>query len=137
MTMQRLRLFLTVALLLVACTAGPDAPVDDDDPVPAPTGPSADAVLVIEEGAAVGGPGITVSEALQQIGGEPVLVNGSLFIDAEGEILLCDAIAESFPPQCGGRRLLVENLDPARVPDLQEANGVRWAEGVTLLGSVE
>jgi hypothetical protein len=66
-----------------------------------------------------------------------VLGTGALLIDAEGTVLLCDAIAESFPPQCGGERITVEGLDLAGIAGLQEANGVRWAEGVTLLGSVE
>lgn len=136
--MPHLRLFLGIAVVLVACTAAPpDAPVDDGDPQPPASGTTVDAVLRIEEGAAVGGPGITVTEALEFVGGEPVLVNGALFVDAEGEILLCEAIAESFPPQCGGRRLLVEGLDPRAVPDLAEANGVRWAESVQLFGRVE
>jgi len=65
-----------------------------------------------------------------------VLVTGALFVDADGSVRLCDAIAESFPPQCGGSRLLVRGLDPATVPDLQEANGVRWAEQVQLLGTI-
>lgn len=130
-------LLLAVAILLAACAAGPETPVDDDDPQPSPSGTAGDAVLRIVEGAAVGGPGISVTEALEFVGGEPVLVNGALFIGAEGEVLLCEAIAESFPPQCGGRRLLVEGLDPAAVPDLAEANGVRWAESIQLFGRVE
>ena len=52
-------------------------------------------------------------------------------------MILCDAIAESFPPQCGGDRIAVDGLDLATVAGLQEANGVQWAEGVVLLGSVE
>lgn len=131
---------LLVALLLVACAAGPDTPVDDDDPTatgaPTDAGPNADAVLRIEEGTA-GGPGITVGEALAFIDGEPVLVNGALFIDPQGEVLLCEAIAESFPPQCGGTRLLVEGLEPEAIPDLEEANDVRWAESVQLFGRIE
>jgi hypothetical protein len=76
-----------------------------------------------------------VTEALAFLGGESVLVNGALFIDADGDVLLCEAMAESFPPQCGGTRLGVEGLDP-RGQQLEEANGVRWSESVQLYGRV-
>jgi hypothetical protein len=65
----------------------------------------------------------------------PILVTG-LLIDAGDGWRLCAAIAESYPPQCGGESLTVEGLDPAD-HDLQEAAGVRWSEGVTLFGEVD
>ena len=129
-----------VALIVIAgCSIpGPDTPSDPGDtPAPEPSAP-ADPVLVIVEGAAVDGPGISVPEAIASAGtvGE-VLVNGNLFIDPDGTVRLCDAIAESFPPQCGGARLEARGLDLDAVPQLQEANGVRWAEGIQLFGRVE
>lgn len=133
--MSRTLSALLVAFLLAACagTAG-----DSDDPTsePPPKG-NADGILQIEPGTA-SGPGISIDEALGQAGTltGPLLVNGALFIAPDGTVLLCSAIAESFPPQCGGSRLLVRGLDPATVPDLQEANGVRWAEQVQLLGTI-
>ncbi len=127
---------LIVAVVLSACasTGGDepitDQPTTDDGPV------TSDAVLVIKPGAIAIGPGISIPDANEQVGGEPVLVNGALFIDADGGVLLCDAIAESVPPQCGGARLEVRGLDPAG-QQLQEANGVRWAESVQLLGRIQ
>ena len=118
------RPFLVLILLLAAC--------DTATPLP-----SADPVLVIVDGA-VEGPGMTVAEALgHQPTDDIVTVSGALFVDADGTVLLCDAIAESFPPQCGGERIRVEGLDVAAVPGLQTEGEVSWAEGVTLLGSVE
>ena len=64
-------------------------------------------------------------------------MTGALFVDADGTVRLCDAIAESFPPQCGGDRIVVEGLDLAAVGDLQTEGDVSWAENVTLFGSVE
>ena len=128
-----------IAVALAACSvAGPDTPTDiDDSPPPAPSA-GANAVLVVRSGVAVDGPGISVPEAIASAGTvEEVLVNGSLFIDPDGTVLLCEAIAESFPPQCGGARLEVRGLDLDAVPELQEANGVRWAEGIQLFGRVE
>lgn len=81
---------------------------------------------------------MTVADALaHQPTDDLVLVSGALFVDAEGGMLLCDAVAESFPPQCGGARLAVEGLDLATIDGIEEANGVRWAEDVVLFGSVE
>ena len=132
-------LFLLPLVLLAACTTSPgDQPTSDDGPPSSGGGgAAADGVLIVEEGATATGPGISVEQALDQMGGEhPVLVNGALVIDPDGLVLLCDALAESFPPQCGGARLEVRGLDPASRPDLQEANGVRWLDSVQLLGRV-
>ena len=136
--MRRLIPTLLAAIVLSACAAtGGDDPISDDDPPPNDPGSGTppDAVLILEEGAIASGPGISVTEALTHVGGESVLVNGALFIDEDGGVLLCEAIAESFPPQCGGARLEVEGLDPAGQL-LEEANGVRWAEAVQLFGRV-
>ena len=99
--------------------------------------PSGEPVLVIVDGEP-GTAGISVAEA---IGHQPtddiVAVTGALFAGRDGTVLICDAIAESFPPQCGGARMRVEGLDLASLPGLQTEGDVSWAEGVTLLGSVE
>jgi hypothetical protein len=121
---MRLTAVLALALALVACSA-------------TVTAPSGEPVLVITDGA-IEGPGISVAEALgHQATDDLVTVSGALFVDADGTVLLCDAIAESFPPQCGGERIRVTGLDLAAVPGLQTEGAVSWAEGVTLLGSVE
>jgi hypothetical protein len=130
---------LVTLIAIAGCSiAGPDSPSDPGDTPLLEPSAAADPALVIVEGAAVDGPGISVPEAIASAGdvGE-VLVNGNLFIDAEGTVRLCDAIAESFPPQCGGARLEVRGLDLEAVPELQEANGVRWAEGIQLFGRIE
>ncbi len=119
---------LAVVLLLAACTgaAVPSSAPDGGDPV-----------LVIADGGGDGG-GISVADALGHQATDDLLsVTGALFVDADGTVRLCDAIAESFPPQCGGERIEVEGLDLAAVDDLQEEGEARWAESVTLFGSVE
>lgn len=131
-------LALVSALLLAACTwLGPDTPVDDNDRPPRSVAPGNEPVLVIVEGD-VAGPGISVAEALgHQATDDIVTVTGALFVDPDGTVRLCDAIAESFPPQCGGDRIEVQGLDLASVANLQDENGVQWSESVTLFGSVE
>jgi hypothetical protein len=130
--MKRLTSLMLVLGLLAACAWTGDAPPTDHNP----NGPAdADGILTIARGTA-DGPGISIEEAVGNGGTEPLLVNGALVVDAEGRVLLCEALAESFPPQCGGLRLDVRGLDLASLPDLQEANGVRWAERVQILGAV-
>jgi hypothetical protein len=137
--MRSLTAAFLLTLLLAACTAagGPDDPVDSVGGPPA--NGSRPAVLVIADGDAGGADGaMTVSQALGHRGGDdPVLVSGALFVDADGTILLCEAIAESFPPQCGGARLEVRGLDLATIDGVQREGDVGWAESVVLFGSVE
>ena len=128
--MRALTTLLVVLLLLAACSAAP----------PETTPPAATDeqwTLVIVDGDPGAGPGLSVSEALTHGPTDDIVaVSGFLFVDAEETVVLCEMILESFPPQCGGAQLAVEGLDLSTV-DLEEANGVRWAEGVVLLGSVE
>ena len=138
--MNRLTSLSLVTILLAACSAQGDLddPTDGDDTPPV-TQPSTGApVLLIANGAPGAGPGMTVAEALSHGPTDDlVTVTGALFVDADGTVRLCDAIAESFPPQCGGDRIVVEGLDLDDIDDIQEENDVRWAESITLLGSVE
>ena len=126
-----------LSILLAACamTGGPDTPVTDTPGNGDTGGPAAIARLTIIADPA-DGPALQVGQALSS-GDGPVRVTGALFIGADGRMLLCSAIAESFPPQCGGDRLEVVGLDTATVPDLQDANGVRWADSVELSGTVD
>jgi len=137
---MKLSLALFLALTLAACAAaGPDDPIDSDDTPPASVGSGGAPVLVVAEGNRGGGDtAMSVADALgHQATDDIISVTGALFVDADGTVRLCDAIAESFPPQCGGERIEVEGLELASVADLQDENGVRWAEGVILFGSVE
>jgi hypothetical protein len=123
--------------LLVLCLAALLAACSDSSASPQPSAPAAEPVLVIADGP-ISGPGMSVAEALgHQATDDLVTVTGALFVDADGTVRLCDAIAESFPPQCGGARIVVEGLDLAAVAGLQTEGDVSWAEGVTLFGSVE
>jgi hypothetical protein len=94
-------------------------------------------VLVIADGA-ITEPGMSVADALgHRATDDLVTVSGALFVDPDGTVRLCDAIAESFPPQCGGERIVVQGLNLADIGNLQTEGDVSWAEGVTLFGSVE
>ena len=130
-----------LAVILVGCATAVGSPAPSARaPLPGGSEPPAmpddvHGTLEIMDGSA-GGPGITIDEAIGQGGAEPLLVNGALLIDPAGTVRLCSLMAESFPPQCGGTRLQVVGLDIGSLPDLQEANGVRWADQVQLFGTV-
>ena len=127
--MKRLTSLTLLVVLLAACAAQGDSDDPTDGGAP---------VLVIADGAPGDGPGLTVAEALTHGPTDDlVTVTGALFVDADGTVRLCDAIAESFPPQCGGDRIVVEGLDLDDIDDIQEENDVRWSESITLFGSVE
>ncbi len=81
------------------------------------------------------GPGISIEEALESDSTEPLLVNGNLLI-LDGQTRLCSALAESFPPQCGGASLLVTGLDIAQVEGLVVEGDVMWTDRPTQLAGV-
>ena len=115
--MRSLPALIVACLVLAACSAQP--------PADTPTSPTADEwTLVVTDGDPGDQPGISVADAFTHGPTDDiVLVTGALFVNADGTVLLCDAIAESFPPQCGGNRIAVEGLDLASVADLQEEGG--------------
>ena len=119
------------SILLTACGAAGDIPSASAG------GQPGEPVLVIADGG-ISEPGMSVAEALgHRATDDLVTVSGALFVDPDGTVRLCDAIAESFPPQCGGERIVVQGLDLDAIANLQTEGDVSWAEGVTLFGSVE
>jgi hypothetical protein len=122
---------LLLVVTLAACAAEGGSASD------APSAASGEPRLVIADGP-ITDQGMTVADALEHRATDDlVTVAGALFVDPDGTVRLCDAIAESFPPQCGGDRIVVEGLDLDAVAGLQTEGDVSWAEGVTLFGAVE
>jgi hypothetical protein len=83
---------------------------------------------------------LTVGELLdredQGRSGDNVMVVAMLVDDGTG-IRMCEALAESLPPQCGGSSIEVMNPGAINV-ELTEEQGVRWTDGpVWLLGWVD
>jgi hypothetical protein len=75
-----------------------------------------------------------VQEAIDSDLDGPLMVKGFV-VQTGDEVRLCSALAESFPPQCGGPSLAVEGPVDA---DFAEEGDVRWTEReVSLLGDVE
>jgi hypothetical protein len=112
---------LAVAFVAAACGS-------DDATEPATQPPPASAGIAA-------GPGISIDEAIAFGSAEPVLVNG--WIRSEGgEIRFCDAMAESYPPQCVGTSLVVEGVKLEEVDGLSRVGDVAWTEQTQLLGVV-
>jgi hypothetical protein len=79
---------------------------------------------------------VSIEEAVDAGSDEPQLVSGNLLALGE-EIRLCSALAESFPPQCGGASLLVEGLSLGDVDGLITEGDVSWTDRpIELLGVV-
>lgn len=76
-----------------------------------------------------------VSEAMAAEVQGSIHVVGLLIDDGSGW-RLCELVLESYPPQCGGERLVVDGLDPAELP-LEESGGVRWQTDATVVGEID
>jgi len=113
----------TFTLIAAVLAAAALAACGGDDSVDDTTGPAA-------------GPAISIDDALSSGSDEPQLVSGNLLAEG-GEVRLCSALAESFPPQCGGSSLVVEGLALADVEGLVTEGDVSWTDRpIQLLGVV-
>jgi hypothetical protein len=125
--MRTLALIATLAAAAALAGCGGDD-VAADDAASGPTVPQTSGL-----GA---GPGISIDDALASDSDEMLLVNGNLLAQ-DGEVRLCSALAESFPPQCGGASLVVEGLKLEEVDGLVSDGAVSWTDRpIQLLGVV-
>jgi hypothetical protein len=112
-------LLLIGALVLAACGGAEDGGSD----------PTVGAV----PGSATGH-GISIGDALTDHSGQPLLVNGFLFVDEDGTVTMASLMAESLPPIPGGDQVVVEGLDLGGY-QFSESHGLRWTdESVQVLG---
>ncbi len=66
----------------------------------------------------------------------PAVVTGFL-VDTGGEYRLCEALAESFPPQCGGANIALTSIDQIDPDDLQTEGSITWTDyAVTISGEM-
>ena len=113
-----------VILALTGCGGSDEAPAPAGDNPPAAATPAP-------------GGGLSIEEAVELDSNEPVMVHG--YLVARGDVVeLCSALAESFPPSCGGPSLRVDGVDLAQVDGLQREGDVAWTErDVSFLGTVQ
>ena len=82
------------------------------------------------------GPGISIGEALTSNLTGPLLINGLLHVQND-QPRLCEWLAESLPPQCGGSFLEVEGLDLMTIDGLRSEGSVTWSDQPVPLTSPE
>lgn len=73
------------------------------------------------------------SFVLAACAGSEETVRGYVVAPEGAPVRLCQALAESYPPQCGGSSIVVEGLDLASVPGLVSTDDpalarVSWSE---------
>ncbi len=83
------------------------------------------------------GPGISIGEVFTSNLTGPLLINGLLHVQND-QARLCEVLAESFPPQCAGRSLVVKGLDLMTMDGLTSEGSVTWSDQpVQVLGTVQ
>jgi hypothetical protein len=109
-----------LALMLVVAAGPGMAACGDDDETPASAAPTATPA----------GP-ITVEQLVERSADTPIAVEGFLHA-SDGDVRLCAAILESYPPQCGEPSVELVGLDMEALDGVTTAEGVSWKEGVVL-----
>ena len=106
-----------------------DIPGDEPTDLPPPNDAVVGGGLVVDGG-------LTVSDALQTDATGVIAVQGFVVAVAD-EVRLCEALAESFPPQCGGPSLLLDSLDTIDPDELKTEGDVTWTDlPQTVLGEI-
>ena len=78
------------------------------------------------------GGGLSVGDVLANDIDGGFAVQAFYVADATGRYL-CDALAESFPPQCGGDRIPFDNTAGADLGLLQSEGGVTWSNDLVVV----
>jgi len=149
---KMLILFAVFALTVAACGGDTDSasglPINDDAAV---SGPATSTCLEGEpdcndtpggepqdlpEPGTDSDPIVNLSIADAAAASGRITVTGFL-VDVAGESRLCEALAESFPPQCGGASITLTSLDQIDPDDLKTEGDVTWTDyAVTLFGEM-
>lgn len=109
-----------------------DLPTGGEDPV-APSSDPSDGAL---SNGMIVGDGLTIPEAIEYEGSESIAVHGYI-VRNSSTVQLCELLAESYPPQCGGASLTLVNVDTIDDMPLIEEGEVQWSpERVVLVGTL-
>ncbi len=151
---KTLLLLAAFALVLAACGGGDDDAATADLPVNDGADPGISAACLVGEPDCNDTPNgnqapqdlptggddaapivaMSVDEAASASG--QVTVSGFL-VDVAGESRLCEALAESFPPQCGGANITITSLDQIDPDELSTEGDVTWTDAyVTVFGEM-
>jgi hypothetical protein len=150
-----------MALIAVACSDSDDPADDGSSELPPAAGACLEGADDCQDNPGLGGDqpildGEPTGEPVTGGGGSPMLADGGLSVaealttDADGPLAvvafyyrdsdgtrLCDLLAESFPPQCGGEQVAFDGDSVIDRDDLDETQGVTWSpQPVTVIGSI-
>ena len=105
-----------------------DLPTGGNDPLAPSTEPGDGSISsgMIADG------GLSVSEAIGYEGSQPVAIHGYV-VRTSDAAQLCEALAESYPPQCGGASLVLTNPDATNGIPLVEDGDVQWSPDIVIL----
>ncbi len=81
------------------------------------------------DGPSVDLPVVPIEDVAEYEGAGPVTFSGFYISDANGA-QLCELIAESYPPQCGGASLTISNPEAMNVLALVEEGEVQWYDNL-------
>jgi hypothetical protein len=102
-----------------------------------PTGPAPPGASDGAAGIMLAGSGLSVAEIPGAPADEILAVRAYVVVAPDGSAQLCDALAESHPPQCGGASMPLTGLPDGFLTGLRSAEGVRWSDApLQLLGRV-
>jgi hypothetical protein len=144
---------LVLALALAGCSL---IGLEHNDPPPVVPFGEPEGILVVDLEAPANGPSVSVEESVREhLGGDAVAVRGALFIDdSNGTAWLCQETMRAQgarQPSCARPALLLQHpdagglevseviaalIEAGQVGELQEVEGVRWAEDATFHGSI-
>ncbi|MCJ7782042.1 MAG: hypothetical protein MUQ27_14585 [Acidimicrobiia bacterium] len=105
-----------------------DVPTGGNDPLAPSTEPDDGSIssgMIAEDG-------LSVSEAIGYEGAQPVAVHGYV-VRTSDAAQLCEALAESYPPQCAGASLALTNPDSTDGLTLVEDGDVQWSPDIVIL----
>ena len=108
---------------VVPPTVVPPTPVPTTEPLTSPTAVPPTAAPVIDA--------VSVESLFDGEGARDASVRGLLYVDDAGT-RLCDALMESYPPQCGWAWVVVANPGDLDV-ELDEAQGIAWSPSPVVL----
>ncbi len=105
-----------------------DVPTGGNDPLAPSTEPDDGSITsgMIADG------GLSVSDAIGYEGAQPVAVHGYV-VRTSDAAQLCEVLAESYPPQCGGASLALANPDATDGLPLVEDGDVQWSPDIVIL----
>ncbi len=105
-----------------------DLPTGGNDPLAPPTQPDDGSI----SNGMIADDGLSVSEAIGYEGAQPVAVYGYV-VRTSDATQLCEALAQSYPPQCSGASLALANPDATDGLPLVEDGDVQWSPDIVIL----